>query len=230
MFWDVYAVTIVHVCTHALSHVWLCGPKDHSLPGSSVHGIFPAWILEWVAIFYSRGSPQFRDWTHISYISCIGRWILYHCATWEAPRDTGYIEKASSEPADDFSSWSWSLACSNHFLRSSVSHKAEKPGCMLAACIYSHFMGHRAVHEPTTSSSKPLSNASSCEDSGRAAWQEWDSWTILLASGTSSQNTTYPFISGKFLLHEHVPLVFEPEDIFLAFLVHHSYRFISYSY
>ena len=118
---------------------------DCSPLGFSVHGIFPAWILEWVAIFYSRGSPQFRDWTHISYISCIGRWILYHCATWEAPRDTGYIEKASSEPADDFSSWSWSLACSNHFLRSSVSHKAEKPGCMLAACIYSHFMGHRGV-------------------------------------------------------------------------------------
>ena len=134
-----------------------------------------------------------------------------------------------------FSSWSWSLACSNHFLRSSLSHKSETPGWMLAACIYSHFMGHRAVHKPTTSSSKPLSDASSCEDSGHAAWQEWDSWTILLASGTSSQNTngfspTYSFISGKFLIHEHVPFVFEPEDIFLAFLVHHFYRFIGYSY
>ena len=223
------------MCTSAQSCLTLCGPKDHSLPGSSVHGIFPAWILEWVAISYSRGSPQFRDWTHISYISCIGRWILYHCSTWEAPRDTGDIEKALIEPADGFSSWSWSLACSNHFLRSSLSHKSETPGWMLAACIYSHFMGHRAVHKPTTSSSKPLSDASSCEDSGHAAWQEWDSWTILLASGTSSQNTngfspTYSFISGKFLIHEHVPFVFEPEDIFLAFLVHHFYRFIGYSY
>ena len=223
------------MCTSAQSCLTLCGPKDHSLPGSSVHGIFPAWILEWVAISYSRGSPQFRDWTHISYISCIGRWIPYHYATWEAPRDTGDIEKASIETAYGFSSWSWSLACSNHFLRSSLSHKSEKPGWMLAACIYSHFMGHRAVHKPTTSFSKPLSKASSCEVSGHAAWQEWDSWTILLASGTSSQNTngfspTYSFISGKFLLHEHVPFVFEPEDIFLVFLVHHFYRFIGYSY
>ena len=212
----------------------LCSPMDHNLPGSCVHGIFPAWILEWVAIAYSRGSPQFRDWPYVSYISCIGRWILYHCTLREALRDIGDIEKASIEPADGFSSWSWGLACSNHFCRSSVSHKAEKPGCMLAACIYSQFMGQRAVHEPTTSSSKPLSDASLCEDSGHAAWQEWDSWTALLASGTSSQNTngfspTYSFISGKFLLHAHVPLVFEPEDIFLVFLFHHSYRFIGYS-
>ena len=42
-------------------------------------------ILEWVAISSSRGSSQPRNWTRVSYISCIGRWILYHCATWETP-------------------------------------------------------------------------------------------------------------------------------------------------
>ena len=36
----------------------LCGPMDCSPLGSSVHGIFPARILEWVTIFYSRGSSQ----------------------------------------------------------------------------------------------------------------------------------------------------------------------------
>ena len=41
-------------------------------------------ILEWVTISYPRGSSWPRDWTHISCISCIGREILYHCATWEA--------------------------------------------------------------------------------------------------------------------------------------------------
>ena len=41
-------------------------------------------ILEWVAIFYSRRSAQPRDQTLISWISRIGRWILYHCSTWEA--------------------------------------------------------------------------------------------------------------------------------------------------
>ena len=57
---------------------------DGSLPGSSVHGILQARILEEGAISSSRGSFQPRDGTHVSYISCIGRWILYHHATWEA--------------------------------------------------------------------------------------------------------------------------------------------------
>ena len=33
---------------------------------------------------FSRGSSQPRDRTHVSYVSCIGRQILYHGATWEA--------------------------------------------------------------------------------------------------------------------------------------------------
>ena len=50
---------------------------DCSLPGSSVHGILQARILEWVAIS-SRGSPPPRDQTHVSYASCVGRQVLYH--------------------------------------------------------------------------------------------------------------------------------------------------------
>ena len=34
----------------------LCSPMDSSPPGTSVHGISQAWILEWVAISFSRGS------------------------------------------------------------------------------------------------------------------------------------------------------------------------------
>ena len=44
----------------------LCDPMDCSLPGSSVHGIFQARILEWVAIYSSRGSSRPRDRTRIS--------------------------------------------------------------------------------------------------------------------------------------------------------------------
>ena len=40
--------------------LWDCGP-----PGSSVHGILQARILEWVAMPSSRGSSWPRDWTHI---------------------------------------------------------------------------------------------------------------------------------------------------------------------
>jgi len=66
------------------SYLTLCNPMIHSPPGSSVHGIFQARILEWFAISSSRGSSQPRDCMHISCISCIGRWVLYHCVTWEA--------------------------------------------------------------------------------------------------------------------------------------------------
>ena len=55
----------------------LCNSLDCSLPGSSVHGIFQAKILLWVAISYSR------DRTHVSCVSCFGGWILYHWAAWE---------------------------------------------------------------------------------------------------------------------------------------------------
>ena len=52
-------------------------PGDCSPPGSSVHGILQARILQWVAMPSSRGSSKPRDWTCISYISCIGREIYY---------------------------------------------------------------------------------------------------------------------------------------------------------
>ena len=48
-------------------------PMDGSLPGSSVHGILQARILERVAVSFSRGSFEPRDPTHIS---CIGGQIL----------------------------------------------------------------------------------------------------------------------------------------------------------
>ena len=62
----------------------LCDPVDCSPSGSSVHGILQARILEWVAISFSRGSSRPRNWTRISYVSCIGRWVLYRWATREA--------------------------------------------------------------------------------------------------------------------------------------------------
>ena len=62
--------------THAHSVARLCPtPMCWSLPGSSVHGILQARILEWVAISSSRGSFQPRDQTQVS---CIDRRILSH--------------------------------------------------------------------------------------------------------------------------------------------------------
>ena len=56
-------------------------PHDCSPSGPSDHGISQEKTLEWVAISFSRGSSQPRDWTQVS---CISRHILYHWATREA--------------------------------------------------------------------------------------------------------------------------------------------------
>ena len=55
----------------AQSCLTLCDPMDCSLRGSSVHGIFQARVLEWVAISFSRESSQLRDLTQVSCI--VGR-------------------------------------------------------------------------------------------------------------------------------------------------------------
>ena len=62
----------------AKSRATLCHSMDCGPPGSSVHGISQARILEWVAISFSRGSSQPRDRICL----LLGRWILYHWATW----------------------------------------------------------------------------------------------------------------------------------------------------
>ena len=62
----------------------LCNPMDCSPPNSSVYGILQVRILQWVAMPSSRGSSRPKDQTCVSRLSCIGRRILYHWATWEA--------------------------------------------------------------------------------------------------------------------------------------------------
>ena len=60
----------------------LCDPMDGNLPGSAVHGIFQARILEWGAISFSRGSSQPRDRTQVC---CIADRRFTVWATREAP-------------------------------------------------------------------------------------------------------------------------------------------------
>ena len=59
----------------------LFNPIDYGPPSSSVHGILQARVLEWIAMPPSRGCSRPRNQTCASYI---GRWVLYHWATWEA--------------------------------------------------------------------------------------------------------------------------------------------------
>ena len=59
-----------------------CNPTDCSPPGSFVHGILQARILEWVAISFSRGSSPPRNWT---LVSCIAGRFFTHEATRDSP-------------------------------------------------------------------------------------------------------------------------------------------------
>ena len=81
--WCVCACSVASVVSN------FCDPMGHSLPGFSVRWILQARILEWVSISFSRGSSWPRDRTCISCVSCIGKQILYHWATREAPITTG---------------------------------------------------------------------------------------------------------------------------------------------
>ena len=83
--WPLLCVCVC-VCVFMLTqlHLFWGDPMDCSLPGSFIHGIFQARILEWVTLSFSKGSSQPRHQTHASSVSCIGRQILYHCTTWEA--------------------------------------------------------------------------------------------------------------------------------------------------
>ena len=71
----------------------LCNPMDCSLPGSSDHEIFPARILEWVAISSFRGSSQSRRPIWVFCNSCIGRRVIFHWHHLESLELNQYIFK-----------------------------------------------------------------------------------------------------------------------------------------
>ena len=76
-----YLCVFVCVCLVTKPCLILCDPMDCSPPGSSVHGILQARILDWIAMPFSRGSA----WTQGSNPSLLHcRWILYHRATRES--------------------------------------------------------------------------------------------------------------------------------------------------
>ena len=68
----------MHACQVASVVSNSVDPIDSSPPGSCVHRILQARILEWVAISFSRGPSQPRFGTCVSYISSTGRQVLYH--------------------------------------------------------------------------------------------------------------------------------------------------------
>ena len=77
------------VCAKSLqSCPTLCHSTDYSPPGSSVHGVLQARMLEWVAMPSSRASSRPRDQALIFYVSCTGRQVLYHWCHLGDPKST----------------------------------------------------------------------------------------------------------------------------------------------
>ena len=82
----------------------LSDPMDYSLPDSSVHGIFQARILEWVAISFSRESSRPRDQTQVSRIvgRCFTIWatreVLYNCIYVCIYQHTHFLHLSISQP------------------------------------------------------------------------------------------------------------------------------------
>ena len=73
------------MCACVQSCLTLCSPVDFSQPGSSVHGILQARLVQHVAISSSRESSWPRDQTRVLCVSCIARQILYHEARVQNP-------------------------------------------------------------------------------------------------------------------------------------------------
>ena len=72
----------------------LCNPMDCSLPGSSVHGLFQASVLECIAISFSRGSSQPRDRTQVSRI--VGR----RFTVWAPGGAPCHAERPAQQPVE----------------------------------------------------------------------------------------------------------------------------------
>ena len=69
--WENRWIIFIYICCWFSRQVISnsCNPVNWSLPGSSVHGVLQARILEWVAVPFSRGSAQPRDWIMVSHVA-----------------------------------------------------------------------------------------------------------------------------------------------------------------
>ena len=81
---DIWIICVLCCAKSIQSCLTPCDPMYHSPPGSSIHGIYQARILELVAMPFSRGFPPSRDGTHISWFRALAGRFFTTSATWEA--------------------------------------------------------------------------------------------------------------------------------------------------
>ena len=90
-------------CVHAQSCPAVCNPMDYPARLLCPWN-FQARILDWIAIPFSRRSSQPRDWTCVSYVSYIGRQILYRLSPQGSPSN-GIVVVLFSHPVTSDSLW-----------------------------------------------------------------------------------------------------------------------------
>ena len=105
----------------AQSCLILCDPMNCSPPGSYVHGILQAGILEWVAIAFSKGSSRPRDWTQVS---CIAEELmLLNCGVGEDSFFFFFWRRLLRVP--------WTTRRSNQSILKEISPECSLEGLML---------------------------------------------------------------------------------------------------
>ena len=131
---------------YAQSCPTLWDPIDCSLPGSSVHGILQARVLEWVAISFSRGSSRPRDRSRVSWI--VGR----RFTIWATREAYGYeswtIKNVEHQRIDAFELWCWrrllrvpwTTKRSNESILKEISPEYSLKGLMLKFQYFGHLM------------------------------------------------------------------------------------------
>ena len=101
----------------------LCDPMDYSLPGSSIHGIFQARVLEWVATAFS-GDTCYKDLKPRTFslrrchASCLRVGMSHLCACQEKNFQAGKSKHKEQEAALGFDCWQLDLHKGKHGKRS----------------------------------------------------------------------------------------------------------------
>ena len=101
---------------------------------------------------FSKGSSQLRAWTHVSYISCIGRQILYHCTTREALTNRAWVIYNKTETLNQTRAFGVFFAV--HFPSMSVCWHVHMMACQLESTLLSASLG--PLVNPLTSTSAIL--------------------------------------------------------------------------
>ena len=102
----IWSLDIFRPCMHAVTSVVSNSLRPHGPTRLLCPWDLPGKNTRMVTILFSRGSSQPRDQTWVSYVSCIGRWVLYLGTTWEA---TGIIPTVDHDIGSLFNAW-WSVA------------------------------------------------------------------------------------------------------------------------